>query len=484
MWGASQDLAVRGRSFGMSQPLSSRRQFLAQGSLLAGAALGFPAIVSSRSPNAKLNLAFIGVGGRGAANIKSLVGTTLYPKGLKNGEAAPKQEEPTENVVAICDVNGMNLEVAAGAFPKAKAYRDFRKLYEESKDFDAVVVSTTEHTHAYATLSALLMGKPVYCEKPLSRDVAEARLITEAAAKAGVPTQMGTQIHGMPNYRRVVELIQSGAIGKVTEAHVCVSRAWGLQSEADAAANKDLVYVTERPKEEQTPPPYLDWDLWIGPAPYRPFNEVYFPGPKWYRWWDFGNGTMSDLGSHWNDLPFWALKLDAPLSVEAFGPEPHPEIAPATMSAVYEYGPRGEMPACKIHWHQGATKPEVWKNDPFISQWSNGVLFIGDKGMLLSDYNKHVLLPEADFKDFQRPKPFIADSPGQHIEWLNAIRNGTPTGSPFSYAGPLTEANHLGNVAFRAGGKILWDAKAMRISNNEEANRFIRREPRAGWRLG
>jgi len=153
------------------------------------------------------------------------------------------------------------------------------------------------------------------------------------------------------------------------------------------------------------------------------------------------------------------------------------------MSAVYEYGPRGEIPACKIHWHQGSAKPEVWKNDPFISQWSNGVLFIGDKGMLLSDYNKHALLPEADFKDFQRPKPFIADSPGQHIEWLNAIKNRTPTGSPFSYAGPLSEANHLGNVAFRAGGKILWDAKGMKITNNEAANRFIRREPRAGWKL-
>lgn len=466
----------------MSQPLSSRRQFLAQSTLLAGV-FGFPAIVSSRSPNSKLNLAFIGVGGRGAANVSALVGTVLYPRKLKNGETAPPPAGPTENVVAICDVNGQNLDVAAGAFPKARAYRDFRKLYEESKDFDAVVVSTTEHTHAYATLPALLMGKPVYCEKPLTRDVAEARLITEAAAKAGVATQMGTQIHGMPNYRRVVELIQSGAIGKVTEAHVCVSRAWGLQSKEEAEANKDLVYVTERPKEEQTPPPWLDWDLWIGPAPYRPFNEVYFPGPKWYRWWDFGNGTMSDLGSHWNDLPFWALKLDAPLSVEAFGPEPHPEIAPASMSAVYEYGPRGEMPACKIHWHQGSAKPEVWKNDPFISQWNNGVLFIGDKGMLLSDYNKHVLLPEADFKDFQRPKPFIADSPGQHIEWLNAIKNGTPTGSPFSYAGPLSEANHLGNVAFRSGGKILWDAKAMKITNNEAANRFLSREPRAGWKL-
>lgn len=467
----------------MPSSRSSRRQFLAQGSLLAGAAFGFPAIVSARSPNSRLNLAFIGVGGRGAANIKSLVGTSLYPKKPKPGEPEPVPAGPTENVVAICDVNSQNLDAAAAAFPKARKYRDFRKLYEESTDFDAVVISTTEHTHAYATMPALRMKKPVYCEKPLTRDVAEARLITQAAAEAGVVTQMGTQIHGMPNYRRVVELVQSGAIGPVTEVHVCVSRAWGLQSQAEAEANNDRVYVTARPQEAQTPPPYLDWDLWIGPAPYRPFNEVYFPGPKWYRWWDFGNGTMSDLGSHWNDLPFWALKLDAPQTVEATGPEPHPEIAPATMSATYAYGPRGDMPACKLHWHQGNTKPDVWKNDPLISQWPNGVLFIGAKGMLLADYNKHVLLPEADFKDFQPPAPFIPDSPGQHVEWLNAIKNGTPTGSPFSYAGPLSEANHLGNVAFRAGGKIVWDAKAMKITNNEAANRFLSRTPRAGWQL-
>lgn len=457
-----------------SRSATNRRQFLSQ-SLAAAGALGFPAIVSSRSPNARLNLAFIGVGGRGAANIHGLTGVSVAGKGGGG--------QPTENVVAICDVNGMNLDQAAAAFPKAARFRDFRKLYEEAKDFDAVVVSTTEHTHAYATMPALRLKKPVYCEKPLTRDIAEARVVTETAAQAGVVTQMGTQIHGMPNYRRVVELIQSGAIGKVSEVHVCVSRAWGLQSQEDAAKNKDVVFVTERPKEAQTPPPYLDWDLWLGPAPYRPYHEVYFPGPKWYRWWDFGNGTMSDLGSHWNDLPFWALKLDAPLTVEAFGPEPHPEIAPASMSAVYEYGPRGDMPACRLHWHQGANKPDVWKNDPFISQWGSGVLFIGDQGMLLSDYGKHVLLPEAKFKDFQRPKPFIADSPGQHVEWLNAIRNGTPTGSPFSYAGPLSEANHLGNVAFRAGSKIVWDAKAMRITNNEAANRFIRRQPRAGWSL-
>lgn len=472
---------------------SSRRQFLSR-SATAAAAFGFPAIVSSRSPNAKLNLVFIGVGGRATGNIKELTGVALYnpktaKKNPKQGNAAeqpPPPIEPRENVVALCDVNGENLDRAGEAFKGARKFRDFRKLYDSmsAAEIDAVIVSTTEHTHAYATLPALLMKKPVYCEKPLTHNVAEARLITKAAAEAGVVTQMGTQIHGMPNYRRVVELIQSGAIGKVTEAHVCVSRAWGLQSKEDAEKNGDIIHVTERPTEIETPPPYLDWDLWIGPAPMRPYSSVYFPGPKWYRWWDFGNGTMSDLGSHWNDLPFWALKLDAPLSVEAFGPEPHPEIAPASMHAVYQYGPRGDMPACQIHWHQGASKPDVWKNDPLISKWSSGVLFVGDKGMLLSDYGKHMLLPEADFKDFQPPKPFIADSPGHHAEFLAAIKNGTPTGSPFSYAGPLTEANHLGNVAHRASGKIVWDAKAMRITNNEGANRFLMREPREGWKLG
>jgi predicted dehydrogenase len=240
----------------------------------------------------------------------------------------------------------------------------------------------------------------------------------------------------------------------------------------------------ERPTEGQPVPSFLDWDLWLGPAPARPFHEAYFPGPRWYRWWDFGNGTMSDLGSHWNDLPFWALKLDAPKAIEAFGPEPHPEIAPASMTAVYEYGPRGDMPACKLTWHQGSHRPQIWK-DAGIPQWQNGVLFIGTNGrMLLSDYGKHVLLPEAEFKDFQRPEKFIPDSPGQHQEWLLAIKNGTPTGSPFNdYAGLLTEANHLGNVAYRAGTKIHWDTAAMRVTNTRAADQFIRREPRAGWKL-
>lgn len=414
-------------------------------------------------PSSKLRVACIGVGGRGGSNLQSVA------------------KDADVEIIAMCDVDARKLEAAAKKFPDARKYRDFRKLYE-SDDFDAVVVSTCEHTHAYATLPALKRKKHVYCEKPLTHNVAESRLITDAAAKAGVATQMGTQIHAGDNYRRVVELVQSGAIGAVREAHVWVGRAWGLQSEAEAKANKDIVYVTERPREKMTPPEYLDWDLWIGPAKYRPYHSVYFPGPKWYRWWEFGNGTMSDLGSHWNDLPFWALELDSPTRISASGDTPHPEIAPASMQATYEYGARGDLPPVKLTWYQGKNKPEIWKSKG-IPQWGSGVLFVGDNGMLLSDYRKHVLLPEDKFKDFAPPEPFIASSPGHHEEWLRACRDGAPTGSPFSYAGPLTEANHLGNVAFRAGRAIDWDFKSMRITNDSNANRFCNRVPREGWSL-
>ncbi|MEX0825107.1 MAG: Gfo/Idh/MocA family oxidoreductase [Pirellulaceae bacterium] len=441
----------------------SRRRFL-QNAALLGAAATLPASLRGASPNDRLNVAFIGTGGRGGANLRTIAGHSAV------------------NVVALCDVNRKNLEKAGDEYPKARTYADFRKLYDTTEDIDAVVVSTTEHTHAYATLPALQLGKHVYCEKPLTHNVHEARVITQAAAQANVATQMGTQIHGMPNYRRVVELIQSGAIGPVSEVHVWVHRAWGLQSAEKAKKYGDPVHVTERPSEAMEPPAYLDWDLWLGPAPERPFHDVYFPGPKWYRWWDFGNGTMSDLGSHWNDLPYWALKLDAPKTIEAMGPDPHPEIAPASMTAVYEYGPRQEMPACKHYWYQGEHKPQIWREGG-IPQWNSGVLFIGEKGMLLSDYGKHQLLPEDKFANFEPPEPFIPDSPGQHQEWVEACLSGSSTGSSFDYSGPLTEANHLGNVAFRAGGKIVWDSEAMRITNNESANQFLRRQPREGWSL-
>ncbi len=416
------------------------------------------------SPASKLRIGFIGVGGRGGANLKTIA------------------RDPDVEVAALCDVNRQNLAAAHKLFPDAKTYVDFRVLHSQADDIDAFVISTAEHTHAYATAPALRMGKHVYCEKPLTHNVAEARLITKLASQAGVATQMGTQIHASDNYRRVVELVQSGAIGNIQEAHVWVGRAWGLQSQAEAEQNKDIVYVTERPTEASPPPEYLEWDLWLGPAAYRPFNEVYFPGPKWYRWWDFGNGTMSDLGSHWNDLPYWALKLDAPRSIEAMGAPPHPEIAPASMTAVYEYGPREDLPACRLTWYQGTHKPQLWL-DQQIPQWNSGVLFVGDQGMLLSDYRQHLLLPEERFLDFEPPAKFIPDSPGQHEEWLAACRDHSPTGSDFAYAGPLTEANHLGNVAYRAGQKLEWNAAEAKVTNTDAADPFLSRSPREGWSL-
>jgi len=443
----------------------SRRQFLQTSLGVGAAALTLPrALRAAPAANSKLNVAFIGVGGRGAGNL---------------GEVAAS---PHVHVVALCDVDRNNLNLAGDRFPDARKYVDFRELYTKLDDIDAVVVSTAEHTHAFATMPALKAGKHVYCEKPLTHNVYESRAISNAAAKANVATQMGTQIHAGANYRRVVELIQSGAIGPVREAHAWVSRAWGLQSAEDASKNGDIVFVTERPAEAQTPPEHLDWDLWLGPAPERPYNEIYFPGPKWYRWWDFGSGTMSDLGSHWNDLPFWALKLDAPKTIEAFGPPAHPELAPASMSAKYEYGARGEMPACTLTWYQGSHRPEIWTAGK-IPQWDSGVLFIGDDGMLLADYGRYQLLPEDKFVGFQPPAPTIPDSPGHHLNWLNGCLTGEPTDSPFSYAGPLTEANHLGNVAYRVGKKLEWDAEKMVATNCPEADKFLRREPRAGWTL-
>lgn len=439
----------------------TRRQF---GRVVAASAIGAwasPAIVSGRNLNEKLRIACVGVGGRGGANLHGVA---------------------SEDVVALCDVFEPAVDRAAQTFPKALRLRDFRKLYDHAGDFDAVVVSTTEHTHAFATLPALQLGKHVYCEKPLTYNIAEARIIREAAERAKVATQMGTQIHAGDNYRRVVELVQTGAVGPVREVHVWVGRAWGRQSEEAAEKNHDIVSVRERPEGSSTPPEGLDWDLWLGPAPQRPFHEVYWPGPKWYRWWDFGNGTMSDLGSHWIDLPFWALKLQAPLTIEASGPPPHPEIAPASMRATYEYGPRDDMPPVTLTWYQGEEKPAPWHSGA-IPKWDSGVLFVGDKGMLLSDYGKHKLLPEESFKDFQAPEPFLARSLGHHAEWIHACKTGDPTTCHFGYSGWLTEANHLGNVAYRVGKKLDWDATNLKARNAPEAEPFIRREYRKGWSL-
>ncbi|HKI36137.1 MAG TPA: Gfo/Idh/MocA family oxidoreductase [Gemmataceae bacterium] len=427
---------------------SNRRDFLKQ-SALAGAgfwlaAHGTPVV--GRSPNAKLNLAIIGAGGRGAANTQQVQG---------------------ENIVALCDVDETNLGRAAEKHGKARTYRDFRKLLDEAKDIDAVVVSTTEHTHAFATLAALQLGKHVYCEKPLCHSIWETRLITEAAAKAKVATQMGTQIHAGDNYRRVVELVQSNAVGPIRECHVWVSRDWG---------------GGDRPTETPPVPKTLDWDLWLGPAPQRPYHTEYVPGPKWYKWWDFGNGTMSDLGAHWLDLPFWALKLHRPLTAEAEGPAVHTETAPKALLCRWEFAARGDLPAVRLTWYHGGQKPAL-VGEKKVPDWDSGCLFVGDKGMILSNYDKHVLLPEKEFAGFKRPEPSIPKSLGHHAEWLEACKTGKPTTCHFGYAGPLVESNLVGVLAYRLGKKIEWDPVHLKAKNCPEADRIIRREYRKGWSL-
>jgi predicted dehydrogenase len=425
-----------------------RRAFLRRAALTGAGVWIAPEIAraADTSPNEKLNLAFIGVGGRGAANLGSL---------------------GAENVVALCDVDENNLGKAAEKHAKAKKYIDFRKLYDAAKLFDAVVVSTPEHTHAFATLPALKLGKHVYCEKPLAHCVFETRTVTEAAVKAKVVTQMGTQIHASDNYRRVVELVQAGAIGPVRECHVWVSRDWG---------------GGERPKESQQPPAHLHWDLWLGPAPERPFNMEYYPGPKWYKFWDFGSGVLPDLGSHWNDLPFWALKLRHPLTIEAEGPPVSPETAPASLMVRWTFAARGDMPAVSLTWYHGGKKPPQVTGGKVPARES-GVLFVGDKGMILADYGKHLLLPESDFANYKRPEPSIAKSIGHHPEWALACKTNGQTTCPFAYSGLLTESNILGNVAYRLGKKLEWDPVALKVTNCPEAERLLRKEYRKGWSL-
>jgi len=454
--------AVRKCHLNIARAVPLTRRTFVRGAVAGALGLtSAPRILRARNLNEKLNIAIIGTGGRGAANMRAV---------------------ESENIVAICDVYEPNLHFAAQRHPAARKESDFRRLFDRSNEFDAVVVSTTEHTHAFATLPALQLGKHVYCEKPLTHNVWEARLVREAAARSGVATQMGTQIHAGENYRRVVEIVRSGLIGPIAEVHVWVSRAWGWQTEEEAKKYNDIVFVTDRPSEEEPVPNGLNWDLWIGPAPMRPFHSVYFPGPKWYRWWDFGNGTMSDLGSHWVDLPYWALELDYPETIEAEGPPPHPEIAPASMHVTDQYPARNDRPAVTLHWYQGSYKPSLWKTGE-IPTWSDGVLFVGQKGMLLANYGQFQLLPQSTFQDIALPEPYLPRSPGHHAEWIQACKTGQPTSCPFEYSGRLTEANHLGNVAYRVGRKIHWDWKNLRAVNAPEADAYIRREYRTGWTL-
>ncbi len=425
---------------------STRRRFLQTSASLGAGVLFVRHIWGAGAPSNKLNIAIAGAGGRGAANTQGVA---------------------SENIVALCDVNSRHLTAAAAQFPKAKTYVDWREMLDQ-KGIDAVVVSTTDHTHALIGVNAMKRGMHVYCEKPLAHSVYEARQMGEWSKKAKVATQHGTQIHATDNYRRVVELIQSGAIGPVREAHVWCSRqgpAW------------------DRPTDEHPVPDYLTWDLWLGPAPYRPFHPIYMGGcTVWEQWWDFGNGCIGDMGSHLIDLPFWALKLRHPLTVEAEGDVRKPETYPHWLKVRWEHPARGDMPPVKVFWYDGIQRPSSPPGHD-LQQWGIGVLFIGDEGMLLADYGKRILLPEEKFKNFQTPKPWIAPSPGHYQEWLLGCKTGSPTLCNFDYAGALVEHNLLGTVAFRVDKKLQWDPVQLKATHCPEADKYIRREYRPGWSL-
>ncbi len=475
----------------------TRRGFIRSTLITGGVIVSAPMFLRGQNLNNKLNIAMIACGGRALANMTGdgQPGGRRGRRGAAQGEsesATPPAPTgiPAENITVLCDVNQNAVDAAAKRFPNAKKYSDFRRVFDHPNDFDAVMVSTCEHTHAAATYLALTHGKHVYCEKPLTHDIGEARLIRETAAKyPTLATQMGNQGHASPSRRQVKELIMAGAIGPVREVHVWAGRAWGLQN-AESARKFDQphgfyngIQITERFKEEMPVPPNIDWDLWLGPAPARPFHATYLPGPRWYRWWDFGNGTMSDLGSHDNDVVFYALDVRQPLTIEAVSPigKAHPELAPATMTVTYEFPARGEAPPVKLIWYQGETKPPQWEEGK-IPKSDRAQLFVGDKGMLFVGGGPLKLLPEEQFKDYPTPPETLPRSPGHYIEWIQACKGlGPAPGSNFQYSGWTTESNHLGNVAFRTGQKIEWDYVNLRARNAPEADAFIRREYRKGW---
>lgn len=425
----------------------SRRQFLRQASV-AGAGVFFIGKASSFgrhkiSPNEKLNIGMVGVYNRGAANLK---------------------EVSSQNIVALCDIDDNYLSAAAKIYPSAKAHNDFRKLLEQ-KDIDAVVIATADHTHAVATMAALKSGRHVYCEKPLTHTVSEARIVAEAAKKYKRVTQMGNNIHAGENYRRVVEVIQSGAIGDVTEVHVWIDAIYGNIGKPDAAPV----------------PAELHYDLWLGPLEPVAYSPKYHPA-KWRNFWKFGGGTMTDFCCHYMDLAHWALDLRAPLTIETEGPPVDEIETPVWMIATFEYPARGTKPPVKLVWYHGGKRPPFPETS--YEAWpEGGLFFIGSKGKLQSSYSKYRLLPESDFKDFFPPSQSIPNSIGHHNEWIEACKSGKPTTCNFDYSGALTEAGLLGNVAFRVGKKIMWDSKTLRVKNCPEAEHFIQHHYHPGWKI-
>ena len=462
----------------------SRRQFMGG---IAIATAGFQVVPGyvlglngATPPSGKLNVAGIGVGGQGGHDLRQFT---------------------QENIVALCDVDWAHAADTFKKFPDARKFKDFRTMLDEVKEIDAVVVATPDHMHAFASMAVMKLGKHVYCEKPLTHSVWEARQVATIASERKLATQMGNQGQASDETRGLCELVWSGAIGAVREAHVWTDRP------SNGLFNEYWPQGVERPKDTVAVPATLDWDLWLGPAPECPYHPAYQPF-KWRGWWDFGTGALGDIGCHAMDPIFRALKLGAPTSVEASSSRVNQETFPLASMITYHFPARStavqannyhvkslqgsnaggvEMPPVEVVWYDGGLRPPRPDSlEDSVQMSSNGRLLMGDKGFILGN----TVYPESRRKEVGTVAKIIPRVVDHYAEWSEACKGGKPAGANFAWAGPLAEAVLLGNVALRlnlreelTGKKLLWDSDALRITNSTEANQFLRREYRAGWVL-
>jgi len=431
---------------------------------------------AGKSANEKLNIAGVGVGGMGKNNIGKV---------------------DDENIVALCDVDQDYAAPVYKKYPKAKTYVDFRDMLDKQKDIDALIIATPDHTHAVVAMAAMQMGKHVYVQKPMTHYVNEARALTEAARKYKVMTQMGNQGRSGDGTRMVCEWLWSGVIGNVREVHAWTNRpVWPQGVEV------------ERPKNKPPVPAGMNWDLWLGPAPYRDYHPCYIP-ESWRAWWDFGTGSLGDLGCHLLDTVFWGLNLKYPTAVEGCistywegfwkYTEPKNETYPRSSIVRYKFPERDgfkpgtRLPELKLSWYDGGlmpARPDELEEGRRMGDEDGGVLFIGDKGKLMCGcYGKSPrLIPESAMKDFDRPEPTIPRVPGgedgHERDWIRACKDGKPASSNFDYSGPLSEMVLMGNLAVRfPQQRLLWDGEKMEVTNNKEANGYVRSAYRDGWTL-
>jgi len=444
----------------------SRRAFLGNAAAITTFMVLEPRVLGragETSPNRKLNIAGIGIGGQGASDLEQV---------------------SSENIVALCDVDENHAAHTFNKYPDAKRYKDFREMLDKEKSIDAVVVGTPDHAHAIVSVTAMKMGKHVYCEKPLTRTVYEARTVARVARAAKVATQMGNQGMAFEGNRLINEWLADGAIGPVREVHV-----WSDRPTHRGKMPLWWPQGIERPQDTPAVPSTLDWDLWLGPAPWRPYHPVYVPF-RWRGWWDFGSGGLGDMGIHNLAPVFSALKLGAPESVHASSTPVFKETIPLAAIVHYQFPARGALPPVKVHWYDGGllpARPEELEEDERNLDPEDGVIFVGDDGkMLVTGWGGREprLIPESRNQEYKRPAPTLPRSVGHHKEWIEACKGGPAPRSNFDFAGPLTEAVLLGALCIRNGGeKLLWDSANLKITNASEANKLLHYEYRKDWKL-